>query len=89
MEGRKLAAISHFYALCDDGVYTAHGITGVPIILEKEFAISILMSLLKHFVDFIFQCPFFMFGSFSGTRSLHHAGLHMAKFILYWMTNCI
>lgn len=47
------------------------------------------MTPLKHFVDFIFQCPSFMFVSFSGTRSLHHAGLHTAKFILYWMTNCI
>lgn len=47
------------------------------------------MSLPKHFVDLIFQCPSFTFLSVSGTRSLHPAGLHMAKFILYWMTNCI
>lgn len=65
------------------------GITGLPIIVEKEFVISISMSLPKHFVDLIFQCPSFTFLSVSGTRSLHPAGLHTAKFILYWMTNCI
>lgn len=89
MERRKLATISHSDPLYVNGLYTVQEITGLLIILKKEFVISISMYVLNHFVYFIFQCPSFMLWRFSGTRSLHRAGLHIAKFILHWMTNCI